>query len=553
LRLRPVLPLLLAALAGHTAAPRQPPYVPAWTMVALDLDVTPEPAAGRLTVAGRTRLRLDADSAAEVVLELNTRGPVTRFVTASVEDERGRARLNLKVPEDTAALLARLPLGRIRHRGDTVEVSYRTVTRGASSQLLVRPKLALGSWVEQWYPTPQSDEGFTATRGAAPGLTRLHLPAGWRALTNGNRADRRESGRGAIETWRIDDAVARSFIAAPYIAVTRRSGSREIGFYVLGDRAASAEAQATVLARAIEAEEARFGPYPYRSYAVAEVPDSAVSWSASSEQGFIIANSSIMADTVGNLPLFAHEAAHGWWGNAVNTSGPGAMMGSEALAQYGAVIAIEALEGDSAMRQFLRFSRPGYNPLQCALGYFHIWRQGGDRPLAKLDDAQWDHNLADSKGMWFYQMMREELGDERFFAALRGLLQRFRGRAMTLDDIRAAFLHAAPDSAALAPVLAQWLDRAGAPVIDLDWWSLRRKDKPGLALRLRQRQTGAPYRLRLEVGVRTDEGDTIVPVTLDDTAASIDLDMKGRPLEVRLDPRYRLLLWRPEYGARPPS
>jgi aminopeptidase N len=153
--------------------------------------------------------------------------------------------------------------------------------------------------------------------------------------------------------------------------------------------------------------------------------------------------------------------------------------------------------------------------------------------------------------MWFYQMVREELGDARFFAALRGLLERFRGRAMRLDDIRAAFLRSAPDSAALAPVLAQWLDRAGAPVIDLDWWSLRRNDKPGLALRFRQRQAGPPYRLRLEVGVRTDSGSTIVPVTLDDTATSIDLDTPGRPLEVRLDPRYRLLLWRPEYGPRP--
>ena len=552
LGLRLILPsLILAALAGHTTAPRQAPYVPAWTMVALDIDLTPEPSAGRLAVTGRARLRLAADSASEVVLELNTRGPVSRFAAAAVTGGGGGARLNLKVPEDTAVLLARLPLGRVRRRGDTVEVSFRTVTRGASSQLLVRPGLALGSWVEQWYPTPRSDSGFTAARAAAPGVTRLHLPAGWRAVTSGYRLDRRVTGASAVETWQVDDAVARSFIAAPYTAITRRSGTREIGFYVLGERRRSAEAQAAVLERALEALEARFGPYPYRSYAVAEVPDSAVSWSASSEQGFIIANSSIVSDSVGNLPLFAHEAAHGWWGNAVNTSGPGAMMGSEALAQLGAVIAIETLEGDSAMRQFLRFSRPGYSPIQCALGYFYIWRQGGDRPLAELDDARWDHDLADSKGMWFYQMVREELGDARFFAALRGLLERFRGRAMRLDDIRAAFLRSAPDSAALAPVLAQWLDRAGAPVIDLDWWSLRRNDKPGLALRFRQRQAGPPHRLRLEVGVRTDSGSTIVPVTLDDTATSIDLDTPGRPLEVRLDPRNRLLLWRPEYGPRP--
>lgn len=116
-------------------------------MVALDLDITPEPSAGRLAVSGRARLRLDADSASEVVLELNTRGPVSRFAAASVVGDRGGARLNLRVPEDTAVLLARLPLGRVRRRGDTVEVSFRTVTRGASSQLLVSRGLALGSWV----------------------------------------------------------------------------------------------------------------------------------------------------------------------------------------------------------------------------------------------------------------------------------------------------------------------------------------------------------------------------------------------------------------------
>jgi hypothetical protein len=77
------------------------------------------------------------------------------------------------------------------------------------------------------------------------------------------------------------------------------------------------------------------------------------------------------------------------------------------------------------------------------------------------------------------------------------------------------------------------------------------RDTPSAPLRFRQRQAGPPYRLRLEVGVRTDSGSTVVPVTLDDSATAIDIDTPGRPLEVRLDPGYRVLLWRPEYGARP--
>ncbi|HEX6107110.1 MAG TPA: hypothetical protein VFZ26_16090 [Gemmatimonadales bacterium] len=547
-----VLPLILASLAGLALPPPiQTSDGPTWRMVALDLDLTVDSARQRLAVTGRTRLRLEADSATEVVLEVNTRAPVTRFLAAAIKGESARPRLNLRVPDDSAALRARLPLRRTLRRGDTVLVSFRTETRGQSSQLVTRRGIALGSWVEQWYPTPHSEEGFTAARAAAPGVTRLDLPRSWQAVTSGHRVDRREAGGRAVESWRVDDALARSFIAAPYTAATRRTGAREIGTYLLGAAGTSAERQADMLERALGALETRFGPYPYRSYAVAEVPDSAVDWAASSEQGFIIAKSSIVGDTVGNLPLFAHEAAHGWWGNAVNTTGPGSKMGSEALAQYGAVIAIEALEGDSAVRHFLRFSRPGYNPLQCALGYFHIWREGGDRPLAQLASEPWDHNLADSKGMWFYQMVREELGEERFYGALRGLLDRFRGGAMTLGDIRAAFLAAAPDSAALAPVLAQWLDRPGAPVLDLDWWSLRRDGRPGVALRIRQRQPGPPYRLRLEVGVRTAEGTSVVPVALSERETALDLDTGARPLEVTLDPNHRLLLWRPEYGPRP--
>jgi hypothetical protein len=53
--------------------------------------------------------------------------------------------------------------------------------------------------------------------------------------------------------------------------------------------------------------------------------------------------------------------------------------------------------------------------------------------------------------------------------------------------------------------------------------------------------------------VRTAEGTSIVPVAVDDTVTALDLDTGARPLEVTLDPRHRLLIWRPEYGPRPPG
>jgi aminopeptidase N len=353
--------------------------------------------------------------------------------------------------------------------------------------------------------------------------------------------------------------VARSFAAGPFTVARETAGDRVVSMFLLGAAPASAKDQAQTLSRAITAMETRFGPYPYDGYAVAEVPESSVTWAASSEQGFIMARTSMFDAPGGNLPLFAHEAAHSWWGNTVTTSGPGSRMGSEALAQYGAVLAIEAIEGKDAARDFLDFSRRGYNPLQCALGYFHIWREGEDVALAELEDGPSDHNLSDSKGMWFYHMTRARLGDAAFFGALRKLLADFTTRPMRVADIRAAFLAAAPADSGLEGWLEQWLERTGAPVLDVDWWSLRRQpasrdSEPGGALELwiRQRQSGEPYALALEVLVTLRDSSTVLDtVQVWGREETFQLELPRRAIDLRLDPYQRVLMWRPKYGPQP--
>jgi aminopeptidase N len=457
--------------------------------------------------------------------------------------------------------VARIRFDVPRRRGDVVDVDFAYQADRESSQLIMHPRIALASWVENWYPTPISADGYAAAAAAAPGISRFHLPKGWHAVSNGRPGGRQVRGARVTDTWIVEQPVARSFAAAPYAVGRERSGGRQIGVFLLSASAAGAGAQARTLDRALRAMERRFGPYPYNSYAIAEVPESVVTWAASSEQGFIMATTSMFDAPGGNLPLFAHEAAHGWWGNAVSTKGPGAMLGTESLAQYGAVVAIEALEGAGAMREFLRFSRAGYNPLQCALGYFYIWRKGGDKPLARLSDDKWDHNLSDSKGMWVYHMIRERMGDAAFFGALRQLLVRFKARPMTVQDIRDQLMAAAPADTGLRAFLSQWLDGKGAPVLDVDWWSERRPPAStggergfGATVRVRQRQPGDGFVLDLEVALTLQDSSTVLD-TLEVTQRdqTFELHLPSRPLDLRVDPFHRVLIWRPEYGPRPPD
>jgi hypothetical protein len=544
---------LAAACAALSLATMPPDTLEGsgWKLVRLDLDVTVHRPERRLRFAGRARLRLERDSSAGPALSLNTRGPFLRFTRATAAG--ATIYLNDTVPGDSAVRLVRIRLPKPARRGTELEATLEYEMVGASSQLLVGDSVALASWVENWYPTPVTEDGYSQSAASAPGVTRFHLPPGWRAVSNGStRGD-------AGGTWTVTHPVARSFAAGPFTVARERAGGRDVSMYLLGAAPAAARAQARALSRAITAMERRFGPYPYASYAVAELPESSVTWAASSEQGFIMARTSMFDAPGGNLPLFAHEAAHAWWGNVVNTTGPGSRMGSEALAQYGAVLAIEALEGRAAMRDFLEFSRRGYNPLQCALGYFHIWRKGEDVALAELADGPSDHNLSDSKGMWFYHMTRARLGDAAFFGALRKLLADFATRPMRVSDIRAAFLAAAPGDSGLGVFLDQWLNRTGAPVLDVDWWSVyressSRKEEPrgGVEIRVRQRQPGPPYSLDLEVLVTLRDSRTVLDtLRLRAREDTFELELPLRPLELQLDPDQRILMWRPQYGPRP--
>ena len=130
---------------------------------------------------------------------------------------------------------------------------------------------------------------------------------------------------------------------------------------------------------------------------------------------------------------------------------------------------------------------------------------------------------------------------------------------MRVSDIRAAFLAATPSDSGLKTFLGQWLDRTGAPVLEVDWWSLRRQPADrrqmptGAAqLELRQVQPGEVYHLDLEVRFTLRDSSTVLDTLhLRDREQSFELEFPSRVLDVEVDPDQKLLLWRPKYGPRP--
>jgi aminopeptidase N len=532
----PSLTLLLAQspIAQETELPSDGS---GWRWKTLELDVWIDTDLRKIHLEGHGSLVLQADSSDGPLLEIDG----TLFEFYRVGAEGALETLGERLAGQRPMATARLHCAEVRARGSEIDVEFECDSKASSGQLDVTQEAALASWTQAWYPHPFGDQADLSRRMAASGLTRFHLPPGWQSVSNGEPEPTTEPD---VEIWRVSKSVARSFACAPYTSVTLDVDGRPIGVHRLRSAKEPADVELRAIAEILRTLEGRYGPYPYPGYRVAEVPLGVGNFVGSSEQGFIMVRPVAFDAPDGNLALFAHELAHGWWGNQVTTFGDGARMLDEALAQYSAVVAIEAIEGEAGATELLRFSRPGYIPEQCARGYFQTWRDGQDSPLSS--ESEQSHQLADSKGMWVYHMLRERVGSDRFFATLRGILQEFREKPLTLPELRSRFESAAPD-ANLSRFFSQWLDRTGTPILECTWQA----EGDDARVRIRQVQPGDLYSLVLDVAVDSSSGRRVHTVEIDQRETSLELSSEALPTGVELDPNHKLLMWTEDYGSRP--
>ncbi len=530
-----------------------------WSTTRIDLDVDLDPKAGSMVLSGTLHARLEglAESGAIRVLigsrQTDDGGPALEFTR--VEADGGTAELASE-PMFGHLNRADVELDSPAREGDEIAVRFECRYRGPASQLAIHPDAAFASWTAAWHPYLQPDGPLKPSVDSswlhAPGTTTLRLPPGWTGITEGRRVERVESAQGVVEVWETPDGIARSFAAGPYRESVSTVGDRQIRVLLQDEQVLGAETLARILGQVLLAQEARFGPFPFPGYGVVEVPGHIPGqdgWYAASQQGFILAKSSAFGWEHGNLPLWSHEMCHGWWGNLVGSSGPGSKWVSESLAQLGAVVGIEALEGRDARNEFLAFSRSGYSPVQCAAGYFSLVRLGEDEPIAAMQHGGATHSLADSKGVWIYHMLRERVGEECFFGVLREIVDDLAHRDLSVAEMRRRFVRAAPEHE-LESFFEQWLDRTGAPVLDVDWHATL--DGRGVVLALEQAQPEAPFAFELEVELELKGGERVVEtVSVTDRHHVFELSTASRVMALRLDPGRRILMWRPEYGPRP--
>jgi hypothetical protein len=212
----------------------------------------------------------------------------------------------------------------------------------------------------------------------------------------------------------------------------------------------------SVAAEAARAYAARFGPLPFRTVTVAEAPLVAGLGSADFAGLAVIASAFYVdfdSPLLRGLPEIVREhrasvedslefaAAEGvaaqWWGAAVGGDPARAPVSTEALSQWSALLYVQDVHGAERARLVEE------DQLR---GVYQVYRTFGgedlpaDRPAREYRNSFQYAAVVAGKGALMLVALRQLLGEQKFFKAVRAYYEAHRLGTAGLEDLRAAFL-----------------------------------------------------------------------------------------------------------------
>jgi len=332
---------------------------------------------------------------------------------------------------------------------------------------------------------------------------------------------------GAVWTARTATDISSYMLAiavGPYTRLKEPGDARLVDHYVYRKDKAKARRALKWHQAWMEVMEQSFGPYPYAKYTTVQVP---TRWGGMENPGNVWLMESIFDGGDRGVGTLAHEFAHMWFGDAVGYSRWQDAWLSEGFASYFGPWLHEAVGDGPALRGVMQANRQRWLRT----------RAGRERPIRWLQYEQPDDFFGSSsvntysKGAWVLHMLRQELGDEVFLAALGHYFRSYAGQAVITEQLRDAVEEHSGEE--LDWFFQQWIDRPDCPHLRFTW-----SDEQ---LLIEQTQAADPFRFSLPVTWENAQGETVetvVQVTERETVVPIQDGPIRKPA---IDPGVTLL------------
>ncbi|TMB93748.1 MAG: hypothetical protein E6J42_12420, partial [Chloroflexi bacterium] len=274
-----------------------------------------------------------------------------------------------------------------------------------------------------------------------------------------------------VTTWAASaPAEGLTLAAGKFVVMMRMSDNTEIATYLYPEDAGLADEYLSAAAAYLEAFSRVLGPYPFPRFSIGE---NFFASGLGMPSYTLLGAGSIRRHYTQPYAL-GHEIVHSWIGNHVFNDNGGNW--AEGLTTYLANYYWHELKGDLQKareeRRMMLLSYAVYVP------------PDQDYPLVqfKRKSDQRDNAIGYNKAAMVFHMLRREISDDRFFAALRTLVAEYGGRRIGWREVEALFSRVS--SRDLRPFFARWIERAGAADVkaeaDPDYHVFRRIPRPDL-------------------------------------------------------------------------
>jgi hypothetical protein len=256
-------------------------------------------------------------------------------------------------------------------------------------------------------------------------------------------------------------------ISEHYTLVEGTAGGTTVRSYYLPGHEERGEISLQWAIDSIELFNGLIGPYPFEQFSVV---DAVIGGGAA---GIEFPQIVYVASSFYNEPLdderfprsheytLVHEVLHQWWYGVVGNNQHQHAFLDESLTNYLTVVYFEKIYGeDVAQQQALLNLVAPY--LIFLYGIFSSPNDDEvvDTPTDSFSSGDAYGTIVYSKGSLAFQAIREELGDDAFFAALQAY---YADQALLIaqpDDLLDAFVEAEPEGVDIVPVWENWIEQA---------------------------------------------------------------------------------------------
>jgi aminopeptidase N len=283
----------------------------------------------------------------------------------------------------------------------------------------------------------------------------------------------------------------------------------------------------------------RFGvPYPWEQYAQTAVDEFVASGMENVSATTLAARDMVHSELASEKPeaadgLISHEMTHQWFGDLVTCKDWTNTWLNEGFATFGATLWEEHAYGvDASSYRYWREQ--------------NTWMQSRELypiPIVTRDindSVEYAGNVYDKAG-WVIHMLREQMGDEPFFHALKHYLE-----ANRLQNVVSADLAKAVEESSGTNVdmfFDQWIYRAGAPRFTVR----STYDDAGMKVSLSVKQTQKVeghvglFRVPIDVSITTSSGEKLFPIEVSMADETFSFPVDGPPQMVLFDKGDKIL------------